>query len=147
MCIRDSHLLSGLRRAGTDPQVPGGAPGLAVALGGVGLNLQELVQLYAAIGNNGVAVDLRMLDAPTPGFAPQPVMNPAAAWQIGHILQEAPRPGGVLGEGSPIRRARLTATAMRGRLGSMGSMLWAFGWAGQMAPPFPVLLAAIWQHL
>ena len=93
------HLLSGLRRAGTDPQVPGGAPGLAVALGGVGLNLQELVQLYAAIGNNGVAVDLRMLDAPTPGFAPQPVMNPAAAWQIGHILQEAPRPGGVLGEG------------------------------------------------
>ena len=93
------HLLGGLRRAGTDPQVPGGAPGLAVALGGVGLNLQELVQLYAAIGSNGVAVDLRTLDAPTPGFVSQPVMNPIAAWQIGHILQETPRPRGVMGEG------------------------------------------------
>ncbi len=93
------HLLAGLRRAGVDPKVPGGAPGLAVALGGIGLSLQELVQLYAAIGNGGVAVDLRAQDAPSAGFSPQVVMNRAAAWQIADILRNTPRPRGVQGAG------------------------------------------------
>ncbi|WP_342070602.1 penicillin-binding protein 1C [Yoonia algicola] len=93
------HLLAGLRRAGADPQVPGGAPGLAVALGGVGLSLHDLVKLYAAIGNGGTAVDLRWQEHATPAFAPQAVMNRAAAWQIAHILQETPRPRGVQGDG------------------------------------------------
>lgn len=93
------HLIAGLRRAGTAPQVPGGAPGLAVALGGVGLTLHDLVALYAAIGNHGLAVDLRWHDTPTAGFAPQVVMNRAAAWQVGHILAEAPRPRGVQATG------------------------------------------------
>lgn len=93
------HLLAGLRRAGAAPQVPGGEPGLAVALGGVGMRLEDLVQLYAAIGNGGVAVDLRSREAPSPGYAPQRVMNRAAAWQVAHILAAAPRPRGILAEG------------------------------------------------
>ncbi|WP_296426979.1 penicillin-binding protein 1C [Yoonia sp.] len=93
------HLIAGLRRAGTDPRVPGGVPGLAVALGGVGMTLTELVQLYGAIGNDGRAVDLRWHAAPTPGFAPQSVINRAAAWQIADILLDVPRPAGVQGTG------------------------------------------------
>lgn len=93
------HLLAGLRRAGADPKVPGGAPGLAVALGGVGLTLQELVQLYGAIGNGGVAVDLRVQSLPSAGFSPQTVMNRVAAWQIADILRDTPRPRGVRGLG------------------------------------------------
>ncbi len=93
------HLLAGLRRAGAEPHVPGGAPGLAVALGGVGLTLEDLVRLYAAIGNEGAAVDLRWHDEATPGFVPHTVMNLSAAWQIADILLDAPRPPNVQGTG------------------------------------------------
>lgn len=93
------HVLAGLRRAGADPKVPGSAPGLAIALGGVGLSLQDMVKLYAAIGNGGTAVDLRWQDKGTAGFVPHAVMNRAAAWQIAHILQNTPRPRGVQGDG------------------------------------------------
>ncbi|MFG5384434.1 penicillin-binding protein 1C [Yoonia sp. R2-816] len=93
------HLLAGLRHAGADPQVPGGAPGLAVALGGVGVTLEDLVRLYAAIGNGGTAVDLRWYDDATPGFAPRSVINRAAAWHIADILLDAPRPPNVQGTG------------------------------------------------
>jgi penicillin-binding protein 1C len=115
------HLIAGLRRAGAAPQVPGGAPGLAVALGGVGLTLHDLMALYAAMGNGGVAVDLRAQTAPTVGFAPQIVMNPAAAWQIGHILEEAPRPRGVQATGIAFK----TGTSYGHR------DAWAIGFDGQ----------------
>ena len=92
------HLLASLRRAGADPQVPG-APGLAVALGGMGLTLEDLVRLYAAIGNGGTAVDLRWSADPTPSFAAHTVMDRAAAWHIADILLDAPRPPNVQGTG------------------------------------------------
>ncbi|WP_238111306.1 penicillin-binding protein 1C [Yoonia sp. I 8.24] len=115
------HLIAGLRRAGTAPQVPGGAPGLAVALGGVGLTLHDLVALYGAIGNGGVAIDLRSHEAPTAGFVPQVVMNRAAAWQIGHVLEEAPRPRGVQATGIAFK----TGTSYGHR------DAWAIGFDGQ----------------
>ena len=93
------HLIAGMRRAGAVPRVPGGAPGLAIALGGMGVTLEDLTQLYAAIGHGGQAVDLRWQADPTPGFAPQTVMNRAAAWQIADILRDAPRPVGIRAEG------------------------------------------------
>lgn len=93
------HLIAGLRRAGADPQIPGDTPGLAVALGGVGLTLTELVQIYGGIANGGVAVDLRWQDGPTPGFAPQRIIQDVAAWQVSDILLETPRPVGVQGSG------------------------------------------------
>src|SRR5690606_30980814 len=40
-----ARLLSALRRAGLRAVVPGDAPGLAIALGGIGVNLEGLVQL------------------------------------------------------------------------------------------------------
>ncbi|MEJ6403398.1 penicillin-binding protein 1C [Yoonia sp. 2307UL14-13] len=93
------HLLAGLRRAGAEPTLPGGAPGLAVALGGVGLRLEDLVRLYGAIGNGGMAIDLRWRDAPTDDFQPRRVIQPAAAWHIADILRDVPRPTGVQGTG------------------------------------------------
>ncbi len=93
------HLISGLRRAGAEPVLPGGRPGLAIALGGLGLTLEDLVRLYAAIANGGIAVDLRVLADPTPGFVPQVLMGDVAAWEIADILLETPRPIGVQGTG------------------------------------------------
>jgi penicillin-binding protein 1C len=93
------HLLTALRRAGAEPALPeGGAPGLAVALGGVGLTLEDLVRAYAAVANGGQAVDLRT-GAARDGFAARALMGRAAAWQLADILRDAPRPEGVLGEG------------------------------------------------
>ncbi|MFA7434624.1 MAG: penicillin-binding protein 1C, partial [Gemmobacter sp.] len=46
-------LMAALRRAGAKPVVPGGVPGLAVALGGVGVTLEDLVQVQAVLARGG----------------------------------------------------------------------------------------------
>lgn len=91
------HLLAGLRRAGMEPVILGGRPGLAVALGGVGLRLTDLTGLYAALANGGTRVDLRWRDEPSPGFVPHRVIGDVAAWQVADILRETPRPRGMTG--------------------------------------------------
>ncbi|EAR52936.1 Glycosyl transferase, family 51 [Oceanicola granulosus HTCC2516] len=94
------HLLTGLRRAGARPVLPGsGAPGLAVALGGVGLSLEDLVRLYGALGNGGTAIDLRARPDPSDAFLPHRLIDRAAAWQVADILRDTPRPAGIRGAG------------------------------------------------
>ena len=89
-----ARLMSGLRRAGTQPQLPAGAAGLAVALGGVGLRLTDLVQLYAGIAQGGQAVPLHV-EQQVPAVAPQKFMSPVAAWQVTNILSGIAPPSGV----------------------------------------------------
>lgn len=89
-----ARVMAGLRRAGAAPEVPGGRAGLAVALGGLGLSLGDLVQVYAAIADGGRARPL----APLPGTrlaGPRAqVLSAVAAWQVGDILSGiAPPPG------------------------------------------------------
>lgn len=94
------HLMAALRRAGAAPVIPdGGAPGLAIALGGVGLTLTDLTRAYAALANGGVAADLRVTPAPTPGFLPHRLMADTAAWSVADILRDTPRPPGLRGQG------------------------------------------------
>ncbi|PZQ97924.1 MAG: penicillin-binding protein 1C [Cereibacter sphaeroides] len=84
-------LLSGLRRAGVEPVIPGDQPGLAVALGGVGVTLQDMVQLYAALARGGVTLPLHATGANKEG---QRVVSAPAAWQVADILSGlAPPPG------------------------------------------------------
>ena len=94
------HLMAGLRRAGAAPVVPGGgAPGLAVGLGGLGMTAEDIARLYASLAHGGTAVDLRATPASTPGFLPQVVTGAAAAWQVADILRDVPRPPGVGADG------------------------------------------------
>ncbi len=88
-----ARLMATLRAGGARPQVPGGKPGLAVALGGVGLTLNELVQLYAGLANAGQTQPLiwRLGEQNTTG--PR-MMSRAAAWQVGHILASIAPPSG-----------------------------------------------------
>ncbi len=89
-----ARLMAHLRRAGVEARVSGGRPGLAVALGGVGISLEGLVQLYASLGNGGRAVRLVEDFETEPADFPQDVLSPEAAWQIGDILSGlAPPPG------------------------------------------------------
>mgnify|MGYP003362064471 CR=1 FL=1 len=88
-----ARVMAALRRAGAQPRLPGGKPGLAIALGGVGTSLRDLVQLYAVIAAGGQGPLLRETqEAP---FAQTPrVISPAAAWQLGDILRGLTPPPG-----------------------------------------------------
>lgn len=95
------RLVGALRQAGVAAVVPGDAPGLAVALGGVGVSLEGLVQLYGTIARGGsarvltvVAGEESILDEPGLAVARQ-LMTPEAAWQVANVLATAPRPAGL----------------------------------------------------
>ena len=90
-----ARLLAALRQAGVEAVVPGDAPGLAVALGGVGVTLEGLVQLYAAIARGGEARGLSVVPGASEVPAGSRLMTPEAAWQVGEVLATAPRPAGL----------------------------------------------------
>jgi penicillin-binding protein 1C len=96
-----ARLMSGLRRAGTRPQLPTGQAGLAVALGGVGMSLRDLVQLYAGLAQGGQGQMLHTIsgqDSPIPSrFA-----SPVAAWQVSHILSGIAPPKGTAARAGEI---------------------------------------------
>ena len=88
-----AKLLAALRRAGVEAQVPGGQPGLAVALGGLGVTLEDMVQLYAAIARGGVSLPLTHVIEGQRADGGR-VLSASAAWQVGDILAGlAPPPG------------------------------------------------------
>lgn len=79
--------------------------GLAVALGGVGVTLENLVGLYGALADRGVMRPLRYLPDADPKTARPPgkvLFQPAAVWQVARILEGIPRPGVVTG--TPVGR-------------------------------------------
>jgi penicillin-binding protein 1C len=87
-----AKLLQALDRAQVKFALPTGQPGLAVALGGIGVTLQDMVQLYAGIANGGQAQPLHYL--PTDPQDAQRVLTPVAAWEVADILAGlAPPPG------------------------------------------------------
>lgn len=78
-------VLAAIRQAGVSAVVPGDAPGLAISLGGIGVSLEGLVQLYAAIARGGEAVALSSTGAMAPGPNAR-IMAPAAAWLVADVL-------------------------------------------------------------
>jgi len=88
-----AKFISAMEKAGMQPVFPGDQPGLAIALGGVGLSLSDMVQLYATLARGGVARPLsHRLDGP--GAEGQRVVSEVAAWAVGDILAGlAPPPG------------------------------------------------------
>jgi penicillin-binding protein 1C len=66
-------------------------PGLPIALGGVGVTLQDLVTLYAGLANGGTTRPLRFRMDQEEGDS-QSLMSPLAAWYVTHILEDMPPP-------------------------------------------------------
>ena len=88
-----AKLLARLDQAGVPYALPNGTAGLAIALGGIGLRLEDMVQLYAMIARGGVSLPL-IHKAQAQNPQGQRVLSEAAAWQIGDILAGlAPPPG------------------------------------------------------
>ncbi len=86
-----ARLMAALRKGGADPQVPGGNAGLAVALGGVGLALNDLVQLYGGLAQNGEVHPLVWQQSQTESIR---ILSRSAAWQVAHILASISPPQG-----------------------------------------------------
>lgn len=88
-----ARLLAALDKAGVRYDMPPGQPGLAIALGGIGVSLQDMVQLYGGIARGGVALPLRWrLEASN--AEGQRVLAQTSAWFVGDILAGlAPPPG------------------------------------------------------
>ncbi len=88
-----ARLLAALDRARVGYAIPLDDPGLAISLGGLGVSLQDMVQLYAAIARGGTALPLRwrMEGNAPPGAR---VLSDIAAWQVGDILAGLPPPPG-----------------------------------------------------
>ncbi|WP_354191831.1 penicillin-binding protein 1C [Bosea sp. OAE506] len=87
------RFLSRLRDAGVSVAMPreGGAPGLAVGLGGLGITLQDLTRLYVGLARGGDVAALRV--RAEDGGAPSPrLVEPVAAWYVADTLLGAPPP-------------------------------------------------------
>jgi penicillin-binding protein 1C len=83
-----------LREAGADIALPkeGGAPGLAVGLGGLGITLADLTRLFAATARGGESLPLVIRQGQPRANEAIRFLEPAAAWHIGDVLRGAPPP-------------------------------------------------------
>ena len=88
-----SRLSSRLKQAGGSLVLPKDeAPGLAMGLGGVGITLQDLAQLYTGFPRLGTTKPLREIMGDQDHREPMRLMDQAAAWQVGNVLIGTPPP-------------------------------------------------------
>ncbi len=91
--VGSSRLSSRLKQAGGNLVLPKDeAPGLAMGLGGVGITLQDLAQLYAGLARLGAAKPLREIVLASDDRERMRLMDQAAAWQVGNVLLGTPPP-------------------------------------------------------
>jgi penicillin-binding protein 1C len=92
--VGSSRLSSRLKQAGANLVLPKDeAPGLAMGLGGVGITLQDLVQLYSGLARLGSTRPLReIMVAKDDQRDPLRLMDQVAAWQVGNVLIGTPPP-------------------------------------------------------
>ena len=94
-----ARFVARLRGAGAAILLPRDtAPGLPVALGGLGITLTDLARLYAGLARGGgVPALARRLDGPPANPEPErSVADPVAAWYVADILRGAPPPENAL---------------------------------------------------
>ncbi len=126
--VGPARFIARLRATGAGIQLPReAAPGLPVALGGLGITLTDLARLYAGFSRGGTLPDLqRRAEAAAPGPGHR-IAGPVASWYVADILRGTPPPENALPTESPTRPAPPTATATPGRPGSTGASPWRSG--------------------
>lgn len=94
--VGPTRLMVRFRRAEVRPELPPGeTPGLAIGLGGLGITLRDLTQVYAALANrgmpvrlgNGVTNDASIIEG-------DPLLDPVAVWQVSDVLSAVTPPTG-----------------------------------------------------
>ena len=97
--VGPSRFLARLRDAGVQIALPPAeAPGLAVALGGLGTRLVDLARLYSGLARGGDAPALveRLEPAESRSVPGRPVTDPSSAWAVGEILRGVAPPANAL---------------------------------------------------
>jgi penicillin-binding protein 1C len=96
--VGPSRLSARLLQAGAPLVLPKNeAPGLAMALGGVGIRLADLTMLYSGIARQGTTLPLtERLDDAQPAL-PNRLIEPVAAWYVGNVLLGTPPPENAVG--------------------------------------------------
>jgi penicillin-binding protein 1C len=119
-----SRLSSRLKQAGANLVLPTDeAPGLAMGLGGVGITLQDLVQLYSGLARLGTTRPLREIASLREDKRdPLRLLDQVAAWQVGNVLLGTPPPE----NGVPNRIAFKTGTSYGYR------DAWSIGFDGRL---------------
>jgi penicillin-binding protein 1C len=121
---------SALAAAGIRLQLPAREPepGLAVALGGVGLSLYDLATLYVGLADRGEVAPLRTRPDDPVSTHPVALVGPAAAWYVNDILINAPPPPGMLP--AEVRQTRRLAVKTGTSYGYRDA--WAVGYDAQV---------------
>jgi penicillin-binding protein 1C len=110
-----------LRRAGLTLQLPAavGRAGLPLALGGVGMSLEDMTRAYSALANAGQVRPLRWRQDAADGSAVS-LLTASSAWYLTDILTAAPLPPGFSREGADVAFKTGTSYGFRDA--------WAFGY-------------------
>jgi penicillin-binding protein 1C len=96
--VGPDRFVARLRSAGVSIVLPDAQrpPGLALALGGLGIDLENLAMVFSAIANHGRARTPRFLSA-TPEESGRTLISPEAAWAVLDILADTAAPKGRMG--------------------------------------------------
>ncbi len=89
-----NRFLAKIRNVGANYVLPKGeTPGLAIALGGLGIAPREVAKLFVGLARGGNVIPLT-LDAEKAGEAVEAhrLTDPVAAWQVSDVLRGAPPP-------------------------------------------------------
>ncbi len=73
-----------LLNAGIHPKIPAGSANLSMALGGFGISMEELLNLYGALGRQGKVAKLRFSEQQA--LEQRPLLSPQSAWIIHSML-------------------------------------------------------------
>jgi penicillin-binding protein 1C len=120
--VGSSRLSSRLKQAGVNLVLPKDeAPGLAMGLGGVGVTLQDLVQLYSGLARLGNTLPLREI-ADDQQRDSLRLMDQVAAWQVSNVLMGTPPP-----ENAPHNRIAFKTGTSYGYRDA-----WSVGFDGRM---------------
>ena len=93
-----NRLNARISQAGGTLVLPKGeAPGLAMALGGLGIKLSDLTMLYVGLARGGNAVPLTERVSNATPQAPRRLLDPVAAWYVGNMLVGTPPPENAAG--------------------------------------------------
>ncbi len=92
--VGPSRLAARFRQTGVTAKLPkSGKPGLAIGLGGIGISLRDLTQLYTALANGGQASELHD-ELKSAHLGKSTLLIPEAAWHVTDILSGMPPPAG-----------------------------------------------------
>jgi penicillin-binding protein 1C len=113
-----------LKRSGLTLQLPRRArPGLPVALGGVGVRLDDMAAAYAALADDGIIKPLQFVQAKQSKIAYPEIYGERARHWVRDILRSAPLPDGVSESAAAAHRISVKTGTSYGYRDA-----WAFGY-------------------